>query len=81
MPRQWRGLEHAYITNAVCHKDCGCCEALLRCACDIGHAGTNDQADHWAEETNNRVAGSRCGSSMGLTASPYHGTASDRLFQ
>ena len=32
---------------------------------------------HWAEETNNRVAGNRCGSSMGPAASPYHGTASD----
>ena len=44
------------VADAVCHKD-GCChEALLRVACHIRHADSDDEADSAAKEANNGVA-------------------------
>lgn len=67
----------AYVSNAVRYKYGGCSAALLGGACNVGHANTNNQTNHWSKESNNSVASDGCGSSVRPATSPDHCTASD----
>lgn len=66
-----------YITYTIRHKNGGCCTALFRCTCNVGHADTDDEADDWSEEPDKGIAGDRCRSTMRPAAAPNHGAASD----
>lgn len=65
------------VAHAVRDKNRRGHETLLRCARYIGHAKADDQADHRAEKSNDRVA---CDGGRGVGgpgAFPDHGAAGD----
>jgi len=64
------------ISHAIRHENRRRHETLLRCPCHIGHADTDDQTDHRAKESDDRVARYRGGCVVRPCALPDHGAAS-----